>query len=339
MTSSRRHSFRPFRLALVLAGALCLASSGFAEPVRVLTFNVLSSYLGADKAGAEETARVKRWKKRAPLVIEVMRDHPDGSGPYDFIGTQETSIDRRFPEADQTVVLAKALPKYSSLYEPCTGRAALRRLSLSNMIFWRKDRWEIDPEDHGTFWLSEAPDVPGSIDWIAKDRPESKRCVTYGLFHETGPAGRTGRRVYFYNTHLYVFSDAAREKSAALIMERIANRRDKTAPAILTGDMNSRQWSATVRYFQGETVMLDGRERAAPLALRDTYAAIHPAQSRLAEGSSPSAPLFANKIDYIFASAGLTATSSKRIETRRGKIWPSDHYPFEAVLEFATDKK
>ncbi|OAM88131.1 endonuclease/exonuclease/phosphatase family protein [Termitidicoccus mucosus] len=329
---------RRARLAVVFVGALCAAGSGFAEPVRVLTFNILSSYLGADKAGVEETPRVKRWEKRAPLVIEVMRDHPDGSGPYDFIGTQETSIDRRRAEADQTRRLADAMQGYGSLYEPCTG-PALRRFSLSNMIFWRKDRWELDDGDHGTFWLSSTPDIPGSSDWNADGQPESKRCVTYGLFHETGPKGRTGRRVYFYNTHLYVFSEASREKSAALIMERIANRRDKRAAVLLTGDMNARQWSAPVRHFRGETVTLAGRTRAAPFALRDTYAAAHPGQSGLVAGTRASPPLFADKIDYIFASDDFITAGAGRIETHHGDLWPSDHYPYETVLEFAGDKK
>jgi endonuclease/exonuclease/phosphatase family metal-dependent hydrolase len=330
---------RGARLAVALAGAVCAALPGFAEPVRVLTFNILSSYLGADKAGEKETARIKRWEKREPLVIEVMRDHPDGSGPYDFIGTQETSVDTRRPESDQTLRLPQAMPGYGSLYEPCTGRPALRRYSLSNMILWRKDRWELDARDHGTFWLSSTPDVPGSTDWLKEGQPASKRCVTYGLFHETGPKGRTGRRVYFYNTHLYVRAPAACEKSAVLIMERIAGRRDKTAPVLLTGDMNSRQWSATMRYFLGETVTLDGRRRTAPLALRDTYDAIHPGQAALAPGARPRPPLFADKIDHILASADFTTTSAKRIETHREDLWPSDHYPYESVLEFGAEKQ
>ncbi|MDR2673323.1 MAG: endonuclease/exonuclease/phosphatase family protein [Opitutaceae bacterium] len=335
---------RRARLAIVFAGALCAAPPGFSAPepapVRVLTFNVLGSYLGADKAGGEETARVKRWEKRRPLVIEVMREHPDGSGPYDFIGTQETGIDTRDASRDQTRVLAKAMAGHGSLFAPCTG-PRLRRYSLSNMIFWRKDRWEIDPGDHGTFWLSGTPDEPGSDDWSDEGRPESRRCVTHGLFHETGPAGRrTGRRVYFYNTHLFVHSQAARDKAAVLIMERIANRRDRTAAVILTGDMNSRQWSAPVLYFQGREVSIAGKKRAAPLALRDTYAAIYPGQAHVTVASQKEVepPLVGTKIDYIFASDGFKTTGARRIETHRGDLWPSDHYPFEAVLEFAGEK-
>jgi endonuclease/exonuclease/phosphatase family metal-dependent hydrolase len=121
-------------------------------------------------------------------------------------------------------------------------------------------------------------------------------------------------------------------------MERIANRRDKSAAVILTGDMNARQWSAPVRYFRGETVTLAGRTRAAPLALRDTYAAVYPGQSGLVAGARAAPPLFADKIDYILASDDFITAGARRIETHRGDLWPSDHYPFEAVLEFAGDK-
>jgi endonuclease/exonuclease/phosphatase family metal-dependent hydrolase len=346
---------RRARLAVVVAGALCAAPPGFAEPpapVRVLTFNILSSYLGADKAGGEETARVKRWEKRAPLVIEVMRDHPGGSGPYDFIGTQETSIDRKDPARDQTIVLAGALPEYGSLFEPCTGRAALNRLSMSNMILWRKARWQIDHRDRGTFWLSDTPETPGSFVWAdvpgsyaeedgGRKPVESRRVVTYALFHEIGAGGRTGRRVYLYNTHLSVRSDAVREKSAALIMARIAARRDKTAAVLLTGDFNARPGSPVVRRLSGAGAAPAGQKTvAAPPALFDTYAAVHPGQAGLGPASPRdlAPPLIPGKIDYIFASAHFRAVSARRIETRRGGIWPSDHYPFEAVLEFAGDK-
>ncbi len=340
---------RHARLAVAIAGAVCATLPGFSEPVRVLTFNILGSYVGADKAGAKETARAKRWEKRAPLVIEVLRANAADGAPYDFIGTQETSIDRKAPGRDQTIVLADGLPEYGSLFEPCTGRAALNRLSMSNMILWRKARWQIDRRDHGTFWLSDTPETPGSFVWAdvpgsyaeedGERKPiESRRVVTYALFHEIGAGGRTGRRVYLYNTHLSVRSDAVREKSAALIMARIAARRDKTAAVLLTGDFNSRPGSPVVRYLSGAPAALAGLPPSpAPSALFDTYAAIHPGQAEISPASPRdlAPPLIPGKIDYIFASAHFRAVSARRIETHRGDIWPSDHYPFEAVLEFA----
>jgi hypothetical protein len=42
-----------------------------------------------------------------------------------------------------------------------------------------------------------------------KKNKGGERCVTYGLFHELGSNGRTGKKVYFFNTHLNVFVEIA----------------------------------------------------------------------------------------------------------------------------------
>jgi endonuclease/exonuclease/phosphatase family metal-dependent hydrolase len=302
-------SIRRARLAVAFAGALCAALPGFAEPVRVLTFNILSSYLGADKAGVEETARVKRWEQRAPLVIEVMRDHPDGSGPYDFIGTQETSV-HPDPALHQARRLAEALPAYGSLYAPIA--ATEEKFNLTNMIFHRKDRWEMDAADRGTIWFSKTPDVPGS----------ATRCLTHALFHEINSAGRTGLKVYLFNTHLAVHSADARFWGAHQIMKRIQDRRDKTAPVILTGDFNARDGSVPVEYLSGNKVEFHERTYTPPLALVEAFRAANPNQTP-------------PKIDRIFITDGLVPVSARIITTPPGAIRPSDHSPVEAILEFA----
>lgn len=319
----------PCRLALLVFASAIFALPGHsapdatnsAAPVRVLTFNILAS-----EPSWEENAQCEPWAKRRPLVVEVMRDRTGGV-PYDFIGTQETSTHSE-GGLHQVRQLAAELAEYRSLYLPVNGRGRENQFSLTNMIFWRKDRWEIDRRDSGAFWLSDTPEKPGSNTWSPIDEKTGKqtnkggmRNVTYGLFHEVANGRRTGKKVYFYNTHLNVHVPDARAKSAFLIMERIQNRKDQSAPVILTGDFNSRRDSITYQYLTGQPVVFEGATRTPPQALTEAFAAAGP-QDKL-----PS-------IDFLFSSKGLKPSSAANMNILRDDIRPSDHAPIAALLDW-----
>ncbi len=325
MTSSLRTALRAgLLLSLALAlPARAAAAQPPAAPVRVLTFNILAS-----QPSWETNAKCRPWAERMPIVLEVMRDQAGGA-PYDFIGTQETSTHEK-PELHQARQLAAALPGYGSLYAPCNGPGYENKFSISNMIFWRKDRWKIDRADSGTFWLSDTPDIPGSNTWSPVDEKTGKstnkggkRNVTYALFHEINEKGkRTGRKVYFFNTHLNVFVPAARAKSALLIMERIHQRRTQSAPVILTGDFNSKRDSIIYKYLAGGAIDLDNEKCRPPLALAEAFAFANP--------ENPKKP----GIDFIFTTPGLRARSANVIDKRRDGVRASDHNAVDALLDW-----
>jgi endonuclease/exonuclease/phosphatase family metal-dependent hydrolase len=295
------------------------------EPIRVLTFNILC-------AGWEQEPKKDRdWKKRLPIVVEVMKNFPDGNGPYDFIGTQETSINPEKPEYHQVKQLANAMTGYGSLFAPCQG--SLERFSLSNMVFYRKDRWEIDPNDSGTFWLSSTPEV-ASNDWAEKNRG-GERNVTYGLFHELDANGRTGKKVYFFNTHLNVSVETARLRSAVLIMDKIKNRKTKEAPVIVTGDFNVIQNSPIINFMQGKPLKFDSKTFMPSLPLIETFKAVHPDSKEFGTTHGYSGKIdWDKKIDFIFASPPLKPIAAKIILTQKNGLYPSDHLPVDAVLQW-----
>ncbi|MDR2675221.1 MAG: endonuclease/exonuclease/phosphatase family protein [Opitutaceae bacterium] len=316
---------RPARRLALLALSCAALSAGHsapetpppAAPVRVLTFNILAS-----QPSWEKNAKCELWAVRRPIVLEVMRDR-SGGAPYDFIGTQETSV---HPDAalHQVNQLAADLPEYDSLYAACSGEKngkTHKEFSLSNMIFWRKDRWKIDRADRGTFWLSDTPETPGSNQWAPAGKG-GKRNVTYGLFHEIAGGRRTGRKVYFFNTHLNVHVPDARARSAFLIMERIQRRWTQSAPVILTGDFNSRRDSIVYKYLTGNIIDFDNERRTPPQALAEAFAAANPDTAK-----KPG-------IDFIFSTAGLRARSATVIDKRRDGARASDHNAVDALLEW-----
>ncbi|MDR1963295.1 MAG: endonuclease/exonuclease/phosphatase family protein [Planctomycetaceae bacterium] len=319
---------RTFSLSLLFL--LIFSTVVFAEePIRVLTFNILC-------AGWEpEPKKDHAWDKRLPIVIDVMKNSPNEkneNNPYDFIGTQETSNNPNKPEYHQVKQLADAMTGYGSLFAPCGGK--LDKFSLSNMIFWKKDRWEIDPNDSGTFWLSGTPEVPGSNDWVEENKG-GERNVTYGLFHELGSNGRTGKKIYFFNTHLNVHVEIARLRSAVLIMDRIVNRKEKDAAVIVTGDFNALQSSPLIAYMQGAPLEFDGKTFNPSLSLIETFKAVHPDSTEFGTAHSYRGKIsWDKKIDFIFVSDRLKPVAANVILTKKNGLYPSDHLPVDAVLEW-----
>ncbi|MDR0869972.1 MAG: endonuclease/exonuclease/phosphatase family protein [Planctomycetaceae bacterium] len=305
------------RLSVILAffvSVIFSAALFAAEPVRVLTFNILAS-----QPSWEVDAKQKPWADRKPAVLDVMLKYPDGNGPYDFIGTQETSL-HSDPKLHQVKQLAEAMTGYDSLYAPCNGKE--RQFILSNMIFWKKDRWEIDPKDSGTYWLSSTPDVPGSNDW-SENNKGGQRCVTYGLFYEIKDGKRTGNKVYFYNTHLNVHVPDARTQSAFLIIDKIKNRKVQDAAVIVTGDFNSRRTTPPYLYLTGKPVEFKGQTHTPPFGLTESYESVYPNDE-----NKPG-------IDFIFVKDDLLKpVAAKRILTKKDGVQPSDHFPIDAVIEF-----
>ncbi|MDR2863526.1 MAG: endonuclease/exonuclease/phosphatase family protein [Puniceicoccales bacterium] len=306
---------------LLLVLTLCLSNTAslFAQekPIRVLTFNVRLS-----TANDGENA----WSKRKSFLAEVITRFPDGNGPYDFVGTQETVLhpDAKF---NQREYLASKLSGYAHI-----GRSRNKTPDKGEamILFWKTDSWSLDVGDNGTFWLSDTPDVPGSKSHGAA----YPRCVTFGLFHEINKeGGKTGRRVYVYNTHFDHISEAARQHAARVLLERIVARKDQAAPVILMGDFNSGEKSPAIRYLQGKESELDGVTQKPPMALKDTFRAVNANATEVGTFNSFKAPGRA-KIDFIFVSAPLKPLSSQIIRTQRDGKYPSDHFPVEAILSF-----
>ncbi|RYG65843.1 endonuclease/exonuclease/phosphatase family protein [bacterium] len=79
-------------------------------------------------------------------------------------------------------------------------------------IFYRKSR--LDPLEFDHFWLSDTPEVVGSSTW----GNSNKRMVTWVKFKDK----QQGNEFYVWNTHFDHETPLAREKSAELVVKRMA---------------------------------------------------------------------------------------------------------------------
>ena len=301
---------RPFCFLVI---SLFTFSTLFAsDPIRVLSINV--RYSTANDG-------VNRWENRKDFMAEIVVD-----GNYDFVGTQETLV-HPDPDFNQVTFIASKLPGHGFIgrsreVDPDAGEAMV--------LYYKKERWKIDETEQETFWLSDTPDVPGS-----KTDPTAgcPRTVVFALFHELKDGQPTGQKIYVYNTHFDHLSEGARQRGAKQLMDRIADRKNKEAPVVVIGDINSGERSASVRYMKGETMTLDEKEWTPPYKLVDTFRVVHPDATDVGTFNGFRAP-GREKIDYIFVSPGLKTLAAEIIRTQRDGRYPTDHFPVDAVISW-----
>jgi endonuclease/exonuclease/phosphatase family metal-dependent hydrolase len=240
------------------------------------------------------------WPARRPLVREVIAQ----SNP-DVIGTQEGVY-------SQLRDLAQDLPEYDWIG---LGREGGSRGEFM-AVFYRRDRLEPLAYDH--FWLSDTPDVVGSATWGNRYR----RMVTSVHFRDR----RTGREFHFWNTHFDHEVQVARERSAALIRERVGALADGL-PVVLAGDFNAGAGANPVY----PALVGDG-------FFQDTWPL---ARERRGEGYGTfngfgTSPGGGERIDWILVRGGeaLAVAASEIVTLVRDGQYPSDHYPVVAWLEW-----
>ena len=132
--------------------------------LRVMSFNIRNDNDG-DKG-------LNSWKVRKDKVASVIRFHHT-----DIVGLQEVL-------KDQLEYLDSHLSEYDFIG---VGRDDGEDAGEFVPIFYRKDR--ITLEDWGAFWLSETPEVKGSMGWDAA----CVRVTTWGKFKD-----RRTNQIFFF---------------------------------------------------------------------------------------------------------------------------------------------
>jgi endonuclease/exonuclease/phosphatase family metal-dependent hydrolase len=180
-------------------------------------------------------------------------------------------------------------------------------------VFYRRDRFE--PLEYDHYWLSDTPDVMGSSTWGNSNR----RMVTWVRFKDR----ETAREFYFVNTHLDHQIQVAREKSADLIRQRLATFRPEL-PLLLVGDFNAVAGANRVYdILVGDSGLRDlwtaAKERREPMV--NTFHAFR----------GPMAGT--NRIDWILGKQ-VTAEAAQIITCSKDGVFPSDHFPVVAWVNF-----
>ena len=281
---------RPALLALIaLALPLGSALAKSPEPLRVMSFNVRTPV---------DTEPNKRWEDRRDAMVALLKDqHPV------VFGTQEL-------KTNQAEYLVQHLPGYRWFGEPRGPGDNEEHMG----VFY--DSAKLKVVESGNFWLSDTPEVAGSITW-GNLMP---RMVTWALFQRQAD----GKQFYLYNTHLpYRDEDEPRRVlGAKLITERLS-KLPKDVPVVVTGDFNSEPTSPTYAEFTrtlGDARKLAGKADGPRLTFQNF-------------STTPTV-----EIDWILVRGFGVKQFSTLDQTYNGVV-PSDHYPVMAELVFPQASK
>lgn len=276
------------RLIYLLA-AVAFTACGSATSLSVMTFNM--------RYDNPEDGQ-NNWRFRRERVAGVIK-----AQEVDVLGTQEL-LSNQFND------LSGLLTGYQGVG---VGRLDGVESGEYCAVFFRKDRFTL--LDSGTFWLSETPEVVGSLGWDCA----CERIATWVVLRD-----RDGRELFFIDTHLDHVGQVARDEGVSLLMKRIETL-SGGRPVILTGDFNSEPGSSVVAHVQKDGVLRDAKAIAAQRSGTDW--------SFSDFGQIPEAerPL----LDYIFVSGDIEAVRYEVLPDTFDGGYVSDHAPVMAVVKIA----
>ena len=276
------------RLIYLLA-AVAFTACGSATSLSVMTFNM--------RYDNPEDGQ-NNWRFRRERLAGVIK-----AQEVDVLGTQEL-LSNQFDD------LSGLLTGYQGVG---VGRLDGAESGEYCAVFFRKDRFTL--LDSGTFWLSETPEVVGSLGWDGA----CERIATWVVLRD-----RDGRELFFIDTHLDHVGQVAGDEGVSLLMKRIETL-SGGRPVILTGDFNSEPGSSVVAHVQKAGVLRDAKAIAAQRSGTDW--------SFSDFGQIPEAerPL----LDYIFVSGGIEAVRYEVLPDTFDGGYVSDHAPVMAVVKIA----
>jgi endonuclease/exonuclease/phosphatase family metal-dependent hydrolase len=271
-----------------------------AGPLSVMSFNIR---YGTANDGDNH------WTKRREMLFALLRTEN-----ADLIGLQEAL---RF----QIDEILAAVPGYAAVG---VGRDDGKAAGEASTILFRTTRFHVATS--GTFWYSDTPEVPGSKHWGNR----ITRVATWARLVD-----RDGSAFFHYNTHLDHESQPSREKSTALLLERIQARSVPTEPVIVTGDFNTGEANPALHVLVGPggPAAVPASGAAAPPFV-DTFRALHRDAKEAGTFSGfKFGQTSGDKIDYVLVPPGTKILSAGIVRSGDSGRYPSDHFPVVARIE------
>lgn len=272
----------------MLLGVLLMSdvtSAGERAELTVMTYNL--RYASSQPPHA--------WYQRRPAAKAMLEElQPDLIGTQEGLYQQVKDLDADLPDHDWIGL----------------GREGGSRGEFM-AIFYRRDRFEPLEFDH--YWLSDTPEVIGSVTW----GHSVKRMVTWVKFRDLA----TGQDFYFVNTHFDHQVQEAREKSAALVLKRV-NALNTLLPVLLVGDFNA---------VAGQNPVYDILVNDE--AFVDTWLAAEKRGEAIRTFHNYRGPQAGDgRIDWILSRGPVRTRWTEVVTYEKDGQYPSDHFPVLARM-------
>ncbi|KAB8165850.1 endonuclease [Streptomyces sp. 3MP-14] len=266
-------------------------------PARGDRLHVVSFNIRMDANAAPGTP--DSWADRRPVLARFLElERPTVLGVQEALYHQVKQLDGDLPAGYDWIGL---------------GREGGGRGEFMGIYY---DANRLEPLDFDHFWLSDTPNVIGSASW----GNSVIRMVTWVRFLDR----RTERAFVHVNTHFDHQSEPSRQRSAALVRERIEGF-DPSLPVVLTGDFNTPAGSSeSYRLLVTEGGLTDtwqtGRQVTPDWGTFPGYG--EPVRG-------------GDRIDWVLTGGPVevlrVAINTYRVRGR----YPSDHAPVQAELRLA----
>ncbi len=251
--------------------------------IKIVTFNLLCAWHTSDGTG---------FDRRASIILQKIRE----SSP-DIIAFQEAT-------EKNIAALRDGLPEYDIVFAQREADMGGEGLATA----YRRGEFELLTLDR--FWLSPAPDVPGSRFKEQSDCPRICQCSMIRRIKD-------GQIFRIYNVHLDHESDEACRLGIAEALRRIkkAKRKNKS-PLFLLGDFNVEPNGAAIQLCK------EGR-----LTLKDLTEDVGDTFHNFDKGNP-------RKIDYIFTDGETSKAliGARLWKDKKDGLALSDHYPIEVIM-------
>ncbi len=290
--------------------------------ITVMTFNI--------RYGDAEDGR-HHWKHRKDLTVATAKIHDP-----DLLGLQEPTPEQwawfKAGMPDWTD-FGTTRPEWKNADPPCMGG------------FFKSDRFT--KLDEGRFWLSETPQVPGSIDW---PNDWGTRAVGWARLKDN----EHDRELIFAVTHFDTNNGAW--LPSAKVMHAELEKVRHGLPVIVVGDFNCCAGSEAHVYLTKEAGFADawnqsGKDDEGVLTFNafTTQARLtidQPEEMKAwLEATTKPAKLFSHyidhvtkhrnyRIDWILTKGNLKAGAALVDYRNQDGLLPSDHYPVITVLDW-----
>ncbi|GAB3435394.1 endonuclease/exonuclease/phosphatase family protein [Actinophytocola sediminis] len=240
------------------------------------------------------TAEPNSWARRRPVMAELLaRELPTVLATQEGLYQQVRDVEADLPAQYDWIGV---------------GREGGSRGEFMAVFY---DTARLAPLAYDHFWLSDTPDVVGSMSW-GNRIPRMATLVSFRDRH-------TGADFVVVNTHLDSESESARVRGARLIRERIAAF-DRDMPVLLAGDFNAPAGdSVTYDILTADLTdtWLTARRRGPVFETWHGYRPLRPDGRR---------------IDWILTRGPVIVRSATINTFARDGQFPSDHLPVQAVV-------
>lgn len=281
-----------FRLAplFLFLFIFCSAEQPVQE-IKVMSFNVRFD---------NPADGINAWEHRVPLVEKYMSEEMP-----DIMGVQESLH-------HQNEDLLRIMSGYAYIG---TGRDDGQRSGEFSPVFYRTQTFTLI--EHGQFWLSETPDIPGSIGWEAI----LPRVVSWAKLKHR----ESEREMFVFNTHFSHVSDLAREKSMEFMSDQI-RKIAADYPIIITGDFNITKGSPLYHQMTEHLEENNGVRNVEYYSQQPVINADNTFNAFREDTDS-------RVIDYIFTNKHFEVKNFTVDQIKDDGIFISDHWPIKAVLQ------